>query len=220
MIGQIPPQNIELEKAVLGSIIIESKAFLKVSEMLTVECFYKSEHQIIYGAIVDLFLENESIDMMTIATKLRKYGKLEEVGGAYYITTLTSNIASAAHLESHVAEIVDLSIKRRIIEFSTELTKNAFDLSFDTDQLLTLASNLVDKSLSLINNKSEIKPYSINLKAAIDFISQKQAKTPENNIKPILRALRDKIPDWNTGEVVIVAGRPGMAKTSYALFEL
>ena len=83
--GQIPPQNIELEKAVLGALIIEPKSYLTVADILTVDAFYKDEHQIIFSVIIDLFTMNEPIDMITIISKLSKSGNLDEVGGASYI---------------------------------------------------------------------------------------------------------------------------------------
>ncbi len=217
---KVPPSNIELEEAVLGSLIIESKSYLKVSDMLHIDSFYKNEHQIIYSAIMDLFVSNKPIDMINVVTQLTKSNKLQEVGGAYYISTLTRKIATALHIESHVRELIDLSIKRKLINYSAEINKAGFDQSYNTDDLLKLAANMVDKALNEVNNKSEIKSFDLNLKAAIELIQEKQMSKPETTVKPVLSNLKSIIPDWNTGEVVIIAGRPGMAKTSYALFEI
>jgi replicative DNA helicase len=100
-LGKMPPQAIDFEEVVLGALMLEKSAFISVSEILKPEMFYKENHQTIYYAITLLDYENEPIDILTVTEKLKKIGKLKTVGGAFYITQLTSRIASSANIEYH-----------------------------------------------------------------------------------------------------------------------
>lgn len=99
--GKMPPQAIDLEEAILGSLMLEKDAFIMVSDFLKPDCFYKESHQKIYQAIQNLSINNEPVDLLTVSEELKRLGLLEEVGGPYYLSQLTSRIASAAHIEFH-----------------------------------------------------------------------------------------------------------------------
>jgi hypothetical protein len=109
--GRVPPQAIDLEEAVLGAIMLEKDALTNVIDILKPETFYKDSHKEIYAAIVDLFNNSEPVDLLTVTNRLRKKGKLDLVGGAYYITELTSKVNSAAHIEYHARIIIEKAIK-------------------------------------------------------------------------------------------------------------
>ena len=100
-IGKVPPQAIDLEEAVLGAIMLEKDAVISVLDILRPESFYKEAHQRIYRAIVELSSQQKPIDILTVTEELRARKELEEVGGPFYITQLTSRVASAAHIEYH-----------------------------------------------------------------------------------------------------------------------
>ena len=104
--GKVPPQAIELEELVLGALMVQKDALSLVDEILKPEHFYKDAHKEIYTAIVNLNSKQEPIDIFTVVEQLRKNGKLEEIGGPYYITTLTDKVGSAAHIEFHAKIIV------------------------------------------------------------------------------------------------------------------
>ena len=100
--GKLPPQAIDLEEAVLGALMLEKDAVAAVIDMLVPAVFYKESHQSIFEAISNLFHNNEPVDILTVTNSLRQSGKLELAGGAFYITQLTSRIASSANIEFHV----------------------------------------------------------------------------------------------------------------------
>src|SRR5690554_8156108 len=102
MAGKMPPQALELEEAVLGAMLLEKDAFISGSEILKRECFYKEAHQHIFEAITNLFGRELPVDLLTVTEELRRMGKLDEVGGALYITQLSIRVASAAHLKNHL----------------------------------------------------------------------------------------------------------------------
>ena len=99
--GRIQPQAPELEEAVLGALMIEKDAYSLVSEILRPESFYEHRHQLIYSAITDLAVNQKPVDILTVKEQLAKRGDLEEVGGPFYITQLSSKVASSAHIEYH-----------------------------------------------------------------------------------------------------------------------
>ena len=99
--GKTPPQAIELEEAVLGALMLDQNALTNTIEIIKPEYFYKPEHEIIFKAIVSLFEKTQPVDILTVVETLRSTGKLEAAGGAYYVSQLTSRVASAAHIEYH-----------------------------------------------------------------------------------------------------------------------
>ena len=136
VLGKVPPQAIDLEEAVLGALMLEKDALSNVIEILKPGSFYKEAHLHIYEAIVELFNNAEPIDLLTVTSQLRKNGKLEIVGGPYYITELTSRVNSAANIEYHARIIAEQSIKRELISISGDIQKLAYEDTTDVFDLL------------------------------------------------------------------------------------
>ena len=130
-LGKLPPQAVDLEEAVLGALMLEKDALTNVIDILRPESFYKETHKEIYQAIYDLFQASEPIDILTVTSQLRKTGKIEIVGGPYYITQLTNRVSSAANIEYHARIVVEQSIKRELIRISSEIQKDAFEDTTD-----------------------------------------------------------------------------------------
>ena len=120
--GKLPPQALELEEAVLGAIMIEKDAYSLISEILKPECFYKTNHQKIFRAIMNLAVKQEPIDMHTVTEQLRKDDALDEIGGPYYITLLTAKVSSAAHLEYHARIIAQKFLARELIRITSSVS--------------------------------------------------------------------------------------------------
>ena len=134
--GRIQPQAPELEEAVLGALMIEKDAYSLVSEILRPESFYERRHQLIYSAIVDLAVNQKPVDILTVKEQLSKRGELEEVGGPFYITQLSSKVASSAHIEYHARIIAQKSLARELITFTSNIQSKAFDETLDVDDLM------------------------------------------------------------------------------------
>ena len=124
---KLPPQALELEEAVLGALMLEKDAYSCVSDILKESCFYKDAHKTIFKAIVSLASKQEPVDLLTVPEELKKEGKLEEVGGAYYIAKLTAGVTSTAHLEYHSRILAQKSLARELITFSSDIQRKAFD---------------------------------------------------------------------------------------------
>ena len=139
--GKLPPQAIDLEEAVLGSMLLEKDAVNTVIDILQGKSFYKESHQKIFDVIKDLFGKSEPIDILTVTNELKQKGELEVVGGPYYITQLTNRVASAANVEFHARIISQKFIQRELIRISTEIITDAFDETTDVFALLDKAES-------------------------------------------------------------------------------
>ena len=115
ILGKVQPQAIEVEEAVLGAIMLEKDAFSKVSEILTVETFYERKNQLVFEAIRRLALEQKPIDILTVNQQLIADGTLDEIGGPYYIASLTAKVGSASHIEYHANIIAQKYLQRQLI---------------------------------------------------------------------------------------------------------
>ncbi len=214
--GKLPPQALELEEAVLGAIMIETDAYSMVSEILRPECFYKVAHHYIYKAIQTLSLLQQPIDMHTVTEQLRKDGKLEEVGGAYYITVLTARVNSAAHLEYHARIVVQKFLARELIRISSEIQTKAFDDKTDVDDLMQEAEGLLFE-VAQGNLKKDV----IQINPVIEEARERMflaAKSEGASGVPSGFHSLDKITSgWQKSDLIIIAARPAMGKTAFVL---
>jgi replicative DNA helicase len=135
-LGKLPPQALDLEEAVLGALMLEKNALNAVVEFLKPEHFYSDQHKEIYSSIIDLFKSSDPVDMRTVVNQLRKTGKIEVIGGAYYIAELTSKVSSAANIEYHARVIMEMAIKRELIQVASEIHHNAYEDTTDVFELL------------------------------------------------------------------------------------
>jgi hypothetical protein len=133
-LGKLPPQAIEMEESVLGAVLLEVSALSQVP-YLKPEHFYTETHKVIYEAIIDLFKHSEPVDMRTVVNQLRKTGKLEIIGGGYKIAELTSKVSSAANIDYHARIIVEMSMKRSLIEIASKVHHDAYEDTTDVFKL-------------------------------------------------------------------------------------
>lgn len=216
-LGKVPPQAIELEEAVLGALMLEKDALTSVIDILKVESFYKESHKVIFQAILDLFTESMPIDLLTVTTQLRKNGALEVAGGAFYITELTSKVASAANIEFHARIITEQSIKRELIRISSTIQKDAFEETTDVFELL----DAMEQSLFEISEKNIRKNYSsmssIMREAITELEARKNQKDGLTGVPSGFTALDRVTSGWQKSDLVIIAARPAMGKTAFVL---
>lgn len=216
-LGKVPPQAVDIEEAVLGAIMIEKDAVIIASEILKPECFYKEQHQIIFKAIQDLSTRLEPIDLFTVTEELRKQGKLEEVGGAGYISLLANKVGSAAHLEYHSKIIAQKYIQRELIRVATEIEKRSFEENVDVDELLDFSEMELFK-VAEGNIKSDTQPInSIVVKA---FKQIEEAGKREDGLSGVPSGFTDLdrlTSGWQKSDLIIVAARPSMGKTAFVL---
>ncbi|KJJ87778.1 replicative DNA helicase [Prevotella intermedia ZT] len=217
--GHLQPQALDIEKVVLGALMIDSDAFTVVSEMIRPETFYDPRHQKIYGAIQALNLHEKPVDIMTVAEELKRSGELEEVGGPAYIVELSSHVASSAHIEYHGRILAQKFLARQLIQFASMIETEAFDETIDVDELMQRAEGSLFE-LSQKNMAQEYTQIDPIVKQAYELL-QKAAHNQENGgltgISTGFTQLDKITAGWQPSDLVIIAGRPAMGKTSFAL---
>ena len=215
--GRIPPQAVELEKTILGSIMLESRAFEIVSEILPADAFYKEAHTIVFEAMRNLFAKNSQIDLLTVVQELKSIGKLEAVGGAYFITQLTNEVVSSAHIETHARIILQKFIQREVIRIGSEMISSGYDDSNDVFDLLDETEEKVS-GLSLNYLKNEYQHISASLTNVIKRIEH--LKTLDSEITGVTSGypkLDSITHGWQNTDLIILAARPSTGKTAFAL---
>ena len=135
-LGHVPPQDVEIEKALLGALLIDRDAFTVVSELISPETFWDPRHQKIYHAIQTLNVKELPVDYLTVMDELKREGTYEEVGAPAYVIGLTENVMSSAHIEHHASILADKYMARELISFSSRVATNAFDEGQDIKDVM------------------------------------------------------------------------------------
>ena len=215
--GHLQPQALEVEKAVLGALMIDKDAYAVVCETLRPESFYEPRNQMVYQAIMELSIAERPVDILTVTEQLAKDGHLEEVGGPGYVTELSSRVASSANIEYHANIVTQKSLSRQLIQYASMIETKAFDETIDVDELMQEAEG----SLFELSQRNMKKDYT-----AIDPVIAQAVKTIQNAAKNTdgltgvstgYYKLDDITSGWQASDLVIIAGRPAMGKTSFAL---
>jgi len=220
--GKVPPHALEIEEAVLGALMLEGKEALEtVGNILTSSSFYSDANQKIFAAIQSLAAQNKPVDMLVVTQELKAKSQLEAIGGPYYISELTSRVASAANIEHHARIITQKHMQREVIRIASELLRGGYDETIDVADLLNHAeksfSGVLDKAGSDIDAGTEQQDV---IHEAIDQIKEDCKNTAKGIVSGIstgFDTLDRIIGGWKAGTLTILAARPGIGKTSLAL---
>jgi replicative DNA helicase len=215
--GKIQPQALPLEEAVLGALMLDREALPVVMDILRPESFYHEAHQHVYRAVVRLFERSNPVDILTVTEELRKTGELEKVGGSYYLVELTNRVASAANIEYHARIIAQKHIQRELIRVATNTIKDAYE---DTTDVFTLLDE-AEKGLFGItqNNLSRTFESMGTLSSRVlKQVEELAGKTDGLTGVPTGFTDLDRLTSgWQPSDLIILAARPGMGKTSCVL---
>lgn len=215
--GKVPPQAKPIEEAVLGAILIEKEAIDTASEILTAEMFYVDAHQKIFNAMRELASKSQPIDVHTVAEELRRVEELETVGGPYYLTVLTNSVVSSANLPAHAKIIFQKHVARELIRIGGEIVQNAYEDTADPFDLLDEAGqalNIIGESMSL----GDLVPIDSVLVKAIKKIEEwRQLDSTITGIPSGYDELDKATRGWQNGDLIIIAARPSVGKTAFAL---
>src|SRR4051812_3215257 len=217
MYGKVPPQAKELEEAVLGAIMLEKSAFDNVVEILKPECFYVEAHQKIFKSFQSLAQKSLPIDILTVVEELKTIEELDVVGGPYAITKLTNVVVSTANIEAHARIILQKFIQRELIRISGEIIGDAYEDSTDVFDLLDEAES---KLFEITNNHLRRDYASIDtvLVKTISRIEDLRTRQDEITGVPTGFSILDRITyGWQPSDLIILAARPSVGKTAFAL---
>jgi len=215
--GKVPPQAKDLEEAVLGAIMLEKTAFDTVVEILKPECFYVEAHQRIFSAMQSLSNKSQPIDILTVVEELRSREELEMVGGPYYVTKLTNAVVSAANIDSHARIILQKFIQRELIRISGEIIGDAYEDSTDVFDLLDDAES---KLFEITNNHlrkdyNSIDTILVNTIKRIEDLRQRNEDV--TGVPSGFSGLDRVTYGWQNTDLIILAARPAVGKTAFAL---
>lgn len=211
------PQAVDIEKMVLGALMVDKDAFSVVSEILHPETFYEPRSQKIYKAIQNLSLNEDPVDIMTVVEELKREGTLDDIGGAGYILELSERVASSAHIEYHAKILAQKYLARQLISFASVIETKAFDETVDVDELMQEAEGSLFE-LSQKNMRQDYTQIDPVVKQAVEILQKAAAnKGGLTGIPTGYAKLDDYTSGWQRSDLVIIAGRPAMGKTSFAL---
>lgn len=214
-LGKAPPQAVEIESAVLGAFMQDPQCLTNIIDILKPEVFYKEAHQIIFKAIERLFTKAEPADILTVVQELKKTGELEIAGGAFYVSQLTNRIASTANTEFHARIVLEKFIQRELIRISTDTLQHAYEDNQDVFELLSYAEENIFSISSTTIKKTFEHIKNILAKSLAEIES---AKNQEFSGVPSGFTRLDAITGgFRKTDLIILAGRPGTGKSSFAM---
>ena len=215
--ARIPPQATDLEEVVLGALMLEKNAVNAVIDILTPEVFYKESHRLIYTAIKELFAKSEPIDILTVTNQLKSDGNLEVVGGPYYISLLTNRVVSSANIEYHARIILQKYIQRQLIVISSEIIRDAYEDTTDVFELLNSAENKIFQiSENNLKRGHDQMPDLVNI-AIKDIENARNSSSTLRGVPSGYTELDRITQGWQKSDLIILAARPSMGKTAFAL---
>ena len=216
-LGRLQPQDLEFEKSVLGALLLEKDAYSLISDILTPESFYDPRNQKVYSAISKLHVAQHPVDILTVVEQLRTDGTFDEVGGVAYLSSLTQNIVSSSHIEYHARVIAQKSTARELISYSANVQDKAFDPTQDIDELMQEAEGSLFK-LSQKKLKKDYQQIDSVITEAYEMLHKAAERTDGmSGIASGFHALDRMTSGWQNSDLVILAARPAMGKTAFAL---
>ncbi len=213
---RLPPQNQDAEQAVLGSMLLEEEAIVQATELLEESAFYSETHSKIFSTLVALYRASVPVDLVTVTNELRKHDRLDEIGGPAYLATLTNAVPTAANIEHYCRIVKQKSILRNLIRASTQIATECYEGAGEPDHLLDKAEALIFDIASKKVKRDAIAMKDI-IKSSIEMIDSLYQR--KGAITGLPTGYEDLDRGWAAlppAELIIVAGRPAMGKSSFA----
>src|SRR3989338_2505103 len=214
---RLPPQNLDAEQAILGSMLLEEEAIVCAAELLQDGAFYKDAHRKIFTALLTLYKANTPVDLVTITDELKKRNLLEEVGGASYLATLTSVVPTAANAEYYCRIVKQKAILRDLIRATTRIATECYEEAIEPDLLLDRAETLIFDIASKKLKRDAVAMKDI-IKSSIEMIDTLyQRKGMITGMPTGFLELDQQLAGLQPADLIVVAGRPAMGKSSFSL---
>ena len=216
-LGRIQPQALVPEEGVLGAILLDKDALSVVMDILVPESFYPAKHQIIYKSFLRLFQKSNPVDLITVTEDLKKHGELETVGGPYYLIELTNRVSSAANIEFHARIVAQKYMQRQLITISSKILKDSYE---DTTDVFVLIDDSEQAIFNIAQNSLKGFPKQIGSAVMKSLKKVEVASESEDGITGVPSGFTDidrLTSGWQPSDLIIIAARPGMGKTSLTL---
>jgi len=213
----LPPQHIEAEESIISAILIDNNMLLDVIEILAPQDFYRTAHQKIYTAIIDLFDKTEPIDLVTLTNRLKEKGQLEEIGGASYLSRLVDTVPLAVNAPHYAKIVHDKASLRRLIEKANAIVKRCFKEEGNADEVIDFAESAI---FEITENKSQQAFYPISkiIPGNIDSLEELQGnRSLVTGVPTGFSQLDNLTSGFQNSDLIILAARPSMGKTALAL---
>ncbi len=215
-IEKLPPQSLEAEVAVLGSMLLDKDAVSHAVELLNESAFYKDAHRKIFSAITKLYADNKAVDLITVIEELKRSGWLDDVGGPAYVTTIASSVPTAANIIHYAKIVKEKMILRALINSATRIVAECYDQTQVVDHLLDKAEQIIF-DIAQKKIESRFTPLKEIIKNSIETIDNLyQRKEHVTGIATGFRELDIKTAGLQASDLIIVAGRPSMGKSALA----
>ncbi len=214
---RIPPQNEEAEKAVLGAVMIDKDALMNVSDMLKPSDFYREGHKEIFSVVLDLYKNNEPVDILTVAEELKRRKSLEAIGGRAYLGMLTAAVVSTGNIQQYAKIIEEKAILRGLIQASADTMEEGYSAEKDASEILEAAEQRVfaisqNRQKKGLSHIGEVLVKNIN---TIQMLTEKKGDL--RGLTTGFKALNDVTSGLQKADLIILAARPSMGKTAFAL---
>ena len=214
---KLPPQSIEAEESILSAILIDNGTLIDILEILSADDFYKTAHQIIFSAIETLYAKSEPVDLVTLSNMLREMNKLEKIGGAAYLARLVDAVPMAVNAHHYARIIHDKSILRRLIERSNTISNRCFDDRGEVESVIEFAQSAIFE-LSEGKTKQSFYPLSQIIESNIDALEERQGnRAMVTGVTTGFSKLDALTSGFQNSDLIILAARPAMGKTAFAL---
>ncbi len=214
---RVPPQAIDAERGVLGSIMLDNDCIGRVLEILEPDYFYKNAHTLIMSAALTLYEKNDPVDLITMSEALKRRKVLDDIGGVYYLTEITESVPSSANVEHHARIVLEKYLLRKLIEESAGIARDSYEAVEDVFELIDKAEHrifaLSDKRLR--QGFQHISPIMHSAMETVDLFHQKKGAV--TGVSTGFTKMDELTSGMHNGELLIVAGRPSMGKTAFAM---
>ncbi|MXW77992.1 MAG: replicative DNA helicase [Gemmatimonadetes bacterium] len=216
-LGRMPPQAVEVEQAVLGAMMLEQRAIVRAVEILDESCFYHAPHSRIFAAMTDLFERGTAVDQLTLTEELKRRGQLDDVGGVVYLAKLGSEVATTANIDFHARIVFEKALSRKLIETASGVIERAYAADEDVQ---TLLDNAEQQLFTLSENQigEGFEPLEKVMGETFEHLERVHAGAGTVlGVDTGFADLNDQMSGFQKGDLIILAARPSVGKTAFAL---
>lgn len=216
-INRIPPNSIESEQCVIGSILLEGESMITVYDILNTDDFYSSSHRVIYDSMKELFEEKTPIDVITVAEKLKKKGYLDDIGGINYLTSTTTVVPTTSNVKTYAETVKKKAVLRNLIKVSNDIISMGYDEEEQVDEILNQAEKKIfDISQNRVTSDfNRIGSVLANVYSQIEDVYSNGSDI--TGLDTGFADLNKKLGGFHKSDLILIAARPGMGKTAFAL---